>query len=316
MGEGPYLIMSKSDPFSALWTERYRPKTLDEIILSEANRTYFASVKEIPNLLFSGPSGCGKTSLAKILVNDVLKCQYLYMNASDERSIDDIRNKVTSFAQTKSVDGKIKVIILDEIDGMLPASQRALRGVMEEYSEVTRFVLTCNHPHRLLDAIKSRCQSFDLSVTIDQFVERCAFVLKSEKVKAVSSAKLLKFLKHVYPDMRLAINFMQKYSTGGVLTLPDDALGLGVAQRIYKSLVAHDSVLDLREYVIEHEPEFNRDYHGLLVDLFEQVYSGDLELGKKRDALIILSEALYRQNIVMDYEINLYATLLELSKII
>jgi replication factor C small subunit len=101
--------------FDNLFTEKYRPKTLADLVLSTSNRKYFDSITdEIPNLLFVGTPGIGKTTLARILVNDILECQYMYINASDENGIDTIRSKVVGFAQTKSLDGKVKVVILDE----------------------------------------------------------------------------------------------------------------------------------------------------------------------------------------------------------
>ena len=102
--------------FDSLWVEKYRPSVLDDLLLTSELRDYFnnLSVKDsIPNFLFTGCPGIGKTTLAKIIVNDILKCQYIYINASDENGIDTIRSKVTSFAQTRSIDGQIKVIILN-----------------------------------------------------------------------------------------------------------------------------------------------------------------------------------------------------------
>ena len=101
--------------FDKLWVEKYRPQTLTDMVLSEENRNYFSSLKDdIPHMMFVGPAGVGKTSISRIIVQDILKCQYLYINASDENGIDTIRNKVTNFAQIRSIDGKIKAILLDE----------------------------------------------------------------------------------------------------------------------------------------------------------------------------------------------------------
>ena len=156
--------------FNSLWVEKYRPKTLEDFICTEANKDIIASFKnkeEIPNLLFTGTPGLGKTTLAKIIVNDILGCQYLYINASDENGIDTIRTKVTSFAQTKSIDGKIKVIILDEADGLSIDAQRVLRNTMEEFARITRFILTANYKYRVIPALQSRCQSLELTPPLE-----------------------------------------------------------------------------------------------------------------------------------------------------
>ena len=170
---------------SSLWVEKYRPKILDDIILTEDNRTIFNELKAqktVPNLLFSGPAGIGKTSLAKIIVQDILECQYLYINASDESGIDTIRTKVVSFSRTLSLDGQIKIIILDECDGLTQDAQRALRNVIEEYAAHTRFILTANYKHRVIPALQSRCQYFDLTPPLDLCIERVNYILEVENI--------------------------------------------------------------------------------------------------------------------------------------
>ena len=200
------------EKFKNFWIEKYRPSTLSSIALSDENRKIinkFYDDKEIPNLLFVGNAGIGKTSLAKILVNEALQCQYLYINASDENGIDTIRTKVTSFSMVKSIDGNIKVIILDEVDGLSLDAQRALRNTMEEYSQFTRFILTANYKHKVIPPLQSRCQSLDLVPPLDAFVDRCYNVLQSEEVSA-DLKEVEKFVKGFYPDLRKAINELQK----------------------------------------------------------------------------------------------------------
>jgi len=186
--------------FQNLWVERYRPHTLDELVCTSFTKESLLSFKdkeEIPNLLFTGAAGIGKTSVAKIIVNDILNCQYLYINASDENGIDTIRHKVINFAQTMSIDGKIKVIILDECDGLSIDAQRALRNTMEEFAGITRFILTANYKYKIIPALQSRCQSFDLTPPVDLAVKRCASILKKEGISVPDSekVKLVEFIK-------------------------------------------------------------------------------------------------------------------------
>ena len=171
---------------SDIWCEKYRPSTLNEIVLDKNTKTYFNKVQEennIPNVLFVGKPGIGKTSLAKIIVNSILKCQYLYINASDENGIDTIRTKVLNFAQTQSLFGNIKVIILDECDGLSIDAQKALRNSIEEYHDLTRFILTANYKHKIIPALQSRCQVFDINYDKNDYIDSLSefFRIKGDK---------------------------------------------------------------------------------------------------------------------------------------
>jgi len=208
--------------FNNLWVEKYRPKTLNDLVLSESNRKYFESITdEIPNLLFVGTPGLGKTTLARILVEDVLKCQYLYINASDENGIDTIRSKVVGFSQTRSLDGKVKIVILDESDGITLDGQRALRNTMEEYSNNTRFILTANYKHKIIPAIQSRTQFFDLNPPFDDVVKRIVDIVKQQgiKIEDDQKANFVNVIKQNYPDIRKIINAIQKASIKGVFNI-------------------------------------------------------------------------------------------------
>jgi hypothetical protein len=148
---------------------RSRPDSFEQFVgHAEIFKNYpYLKEKNFPSIILFGPSGTGKTTLAKILVNDVLKCQYLYINASDENGVDTIRNKVISFSQTRSLDGKKKVIILDEFCGTTGEAQRILRNVMEEYASSTRFILTANYINKIIEPIQSRCILKRLTQTVE-----------------------------------------------------------------------------------------------------------------------------------------------------
>jgi len=305
--------------FNNLWVEKYRPTKFDDFIITDDNKSAiqtYKTKKEIPNLLFTGNPGIGKTSLAKIIVNDLLECQYLYINASDENGIDTIRSKVTQFAQTKSINGKVKVIILDETDGLTMDAQRALRNTMEEFSKITRFILTANHKYRIIHALQSRCQSYDLTPPQSLFVKRCAQILKEEKIEVKDNEKtsLLEFIKSFYPDLRKCLNELQKHSSTGVLKLSnyknDEVLKL-IFDEIKKK-----NIVTLRKALIENESTFNNDYISLLRNLFNYVDITEENANLKKQYLLTISEFIYRSSFVIDQEINCYTCLIALSEII
>lgn len=316
--------------FSMLWVEKYRPSTLKEMVLSKENRSFFEDIalkKEIPHLLFTGDPGLGKTSLAKVLVRDVLDCQHLYINASDESGVDTIRNKVVNFAQTKSIDGKLKVVILDEVDGLSSvqagagktSAQQALRNVMEEYSSNVRFILTANYVYKVIPALRSRCQEFDLTPPFDECAKRCIYILKKQKVTIIkeSEDKISKLIKSCYPDLRKMINTLQKYTINNVLTIGEEASAAEFAQTIFDMLfVNKDNLEKIRKHIIKNEIQFNNDYQQLLRDLFETIFNSTLLFNIKRQAMLRVSEALYKHMIVLDKEINAYSCVLALSELI
>jgi len=305
--------------YDSLWVEKYRPKTLQELVLSQDNRNFFSNIDEnTPHLLFYGRAGTGKTSLAKILVNDIFKSQYLYINASDENGVDTIRNKVICFAQTKSIDGKKKSIILDEFCGTTPEAQKILRNVMEEYSNNVRFILTSNSIDKIIEPIKSRCCLFSLQSDIQDVIKRCAFILKSENIKVEESEKtnLLKYIEQSYPDIRRIINDLQRFSISGSLIIKDNEYIKNISSHIFTLLIEKNDVLNIRKKVIEDEKKFNSDYQKLLAELFDIFYESNINELKKKNILLEVGEYMYRDVSVLDKEINFFCCLINLDKIL
>ena len=304
--------------YDKLWVEAYRPKKLSDIVLSEENRKQISAFSDdIPHLLFCGRAGIGKTTLAKVLIHDVLKCQYLFINASDETGVDTIRNKVISFTQTRSIDGLKKVVLLDEMDSLSGSAMRILRNVMEEYSETTRFILTANYFSKIIEPIRSRCITINLNPDLKGCVSRCYDILKAEKIEIGENLpKLVEFVKDRYPDMRRILNDLQKTSISGSLVFTDTNIFENFAKILWEKLKSRKNVIDIRKFVIEGENDFDSDYQNLYTALFNFIFDSDIEESIKKVLLLELGEAVYRDNFVVDHEINFFCFLLTVENIL
>jgi DNA polymerase III delta prime subunit len=303
--------------FDKIWCEKYRPHKLDDLILDDKSlRVVKQFEDEIPNLLFVGSPGTGKTTLARIIVNDILGCNFLYINASDESGIDVIRHNITNFAQTKSFDGGIKVVILDEADGLTPQAQAALRNTMETYAKYCRFVLTANYKHKIIPALQSRCQSLDIKPVVDQAAKRCFNILRLENVK-VSEDQKKKFVilvKKHFPDLRKTINEIQKSIVDGELCIDSNASDNELLAKVMQGVRTNS--LGLRKYLIENEDRFQGDYDTLLANFLDFLYEQDLPDMKKKEMIVIIADHLYKSAFVVDKEINAFACLVSLEKAI
>lgn len=305
--------------FNQLWVEKYRPAHLNDLVLAPEIKEYFQNaIKEgtIPHLLFCGPAGTGKTTLAKILVNE-LDSIYRYINASDERTLESVREKILPFAQTKSIDGKLKIIILDELDGFLPDSQRALRNIMEEYSDNLRFIMTANFKNRIILPLKSRTISFELMPPLKEVTSRIVNIIKNENIIINDDQKpLLKDLISTnYPDIRKIIGLLQKYTTKNVLNIKKETSKNLFAREILK-LIKKEDINTIRNFIIQNEIDFNSDYLILLKGLFEEIYNSDIPQDKKTQALVLIGDAMYKHQFVMDFEINAFCCVIQLQKIL
>lgn len=307
------------EKFKQLWVEKYRPQTLDEMCISPKNKKIigeWGKSEEIPHLLLLGAPGLGKTSLSRIIVQDVLNCDYLYINASDESGIDTIRTKVTGFVQTKSMDGKIKVVILDEGDRLTKSSLDCLRNLMESYADNSRFIITGNYAHKITDAINSRCRKLDLTPTKKDIGKRCLTILKKENVsmKNITKEQFNNLINSFYPDIRKCIHALQSNIENGELILSDSSGVDNLCSDILKSL-KNEKTLEIRKNLIENEHSFNGDYDFLLKSLLNSVYMSKMGDSIKKQYILVITEYLYRSAFAVDKEINTFACILQMEDI-
>ena len=299
-----------------LWVEKYRPSSLDNYIgnehLKSKVKVYLES-GDLPHLLFFGKAGTGKTTLAKLLVNNI-ECDYLYINASDENSVDTVRNKVRQFASTVGFKD-LKIIILDECDYITPNAQAALRNLMETFSKHCRFILTCNYVERIIDPIQSRCQSFQIiPPSKSEVAKHLHNILVQENVMdSMEDIKVL--VDSGYPDIRRVINSAQRNVVNGQLKLDTS------------SIIQNDYKLKLLK-ILETQNKKNafKDIRQLLVDnkitdfadLFRLLYDEVDNYGKGHVAECILVIARYElsDSQVVDKEINAMAMIIELLGVI
>lgn len=304
--------------FDNLWTKKYAPTCIDEMVLaddvSKIVNQYIID-KDIPSLLFCGRPGQGKTTLAVNLCK-AIGATVLMINASFDNGIDIIRGKIHNFVSAMSPTGSLKVVILDEADRLSVQSQDALRGMIEDNAEDTRFILTANEQSRLTDAIKSRCVSINVIPPKDGFKAFIVKILRNESV--IVTKEMVKPLQTLinrhYPDLRKTIGIIQKNIIDDKLEIKDSEIDDSLIEELYSNF-NNGNPIDVREIWITKENEFQSDYQYLLKQLHCYVYKkDDISPVEKANIILEISDGLRDSTFVIDQELNFYATIIRIMK--
>ena len=297
---------------NSLWVEKYRPSSLDNYIGNEHLRSkvkLYLESGDLPHLLLYGRAGTGKTTLAKLLVNNI-ECDYLYINASDENSVEVVRDKVKNFASTLGFQ-EMKVIILDECDYITPNAQAALRNLMETFSKHCRFILTCNYVERIIDPIQSRCQSFQI-IPPDrkQVAVHLGNILTKENVTN-EIEDIVTIVNGGYPDIRRVINAAQRQVVDNKLVIDE---GMSI-QSDYKNQVLEilktqdkkNSFKNIRQLLADSKVTDFSDLFRLLFDTVD-----DWGRGHVAECILVLAQYQQSDAVVVDKEINIMAMFIEI----
>jgi replication factor C small subunit len=301
----------------SLYVEKYRSKTLSEYIgndqLKQIIHQYIKN-NDIQNLLFYGPPGTGKTTLAKLIVNNI-NCDYLYINASDERGIDTIRDKVQGFASSATFKS-IKIIILDEADFLTIQAQASLRNIIETYSRTTRFILTCNYLERIIDPLQSRCQVLKIIPPSKKELAQHVSTILDQEDTYYEVSDLALVVNKFYPDIRKIINTCQINTVEGKLNVDNSILtSSGYKDAILKELKtpSKNSFKNIRQILADSNLDDFEEVYRFLFDNLDEYGKNDLS---KAMIIIEIENYMYHANFRIDKEINVMALICAILKII
>jgi len=292
---------------NSLLVEKYRPSKLENYVGNENIKksiSKYLDQNDIQNLIFYGPAGTGKTTLAKLCVQN-LDCDHLYINASDERGIETIRDKVQGFASVASFK-PLKVVILDEADFLTIQAQASLRNIIETFSRTTRFIMTCNFVERIIDPLQSRCQVLKIvPPTKKDVAKHLNWVLQQESIKHDIN-DLVPLVNQYYPDLRKCINTIQLSTQDNILKLDQSVLvSSNYIDKVINALSEGskhnriDCYNDIRQIIADANVD---DFDELFKALYER--ASEYLQNKEGTAAILINEHQYKANFRIDKEIN------------
>jgi len=294
-----------------LWVEKYRPQILEDYVGNEIIKNKIADYLtqgSIQNLLFHGVAGTGKTTLAKLIAKN-LNCDLLYLNASDERGIDTIREKIIPFASTMGFND-VKIVILDEADYLTPQAQATLRNTIESCSKTTRFIFTCNYLERIISPLQSRCQTFEITPpSKEEVISHLIKITREENIKCIIS-DLQNVVNTHYPDIRKIINTIQGSVVGGQIKIDDNSLkNTQLSDQIVEALEKKLKLSIIRQMLADSGA---REFDGLFKVLYDNVSK---YTNREGEAILIIAKYQYEYTFVLEKEICIAAMLNKLLEI-
>ena len=298
---------------NSLWVEKYRPDTLEGYVgnehILEKVKIYIEN-EDVPHLLLYGVAGTGKTTLAKIITNQI-DCDVMYINASDENSVDAVRDKIRGFASSMGF-RKWKVVILDESDYLTPNAQAALRNLMETFSKSTRFILTCNYVEKVIDPIQSRCQTFAITPPSKKEVAKRLHQILTEEGVSFQNEELAILVNSGYPDIRRVLNAAQRQVVNGELKIDTTSTVQAnyidnVVKILQKGGDIKQQFTEIRQIIADSKvKDFTPLYRGLYDEI--DTYAD----GKVGQTILNIADGQYKDSMVVDKEINVMAMMLNI----